>query len=66
VLITEQQARRAIESSPSMRDSLVAPGFTADLPKRWAGRLPKNPWEYLVSVLIPHIATGAAGAMQRR
>jgi len=49
-----------------MRDSLVAPGFTADLPKRWAGRLPKNPWEYLVSVLIPHIATGAAGAMQRR
>jgi hypothetical protein len=54
-LIDERQARRAIGNSALARDALVAPGFTADLPQRWSGRLAKKPWDYLVTALIPHI-----------
>jgi len=59
-LISEGAARRAIGNSPLARDALVAPGFTADLPRRWQGRLARKPWDYLVSVLIPHIGPPAA------
>src|SRR5579871_2153381 len=55
MLATEQQCRQAIHRHLGARDSLVAPGFTADCPRRWEGRLQKKPWDYQVTVAIPHL-----------
>jgi hypothetical protein len=52
-----QEKIRVKASEIAARHHLVAPHGTRDCPSPNYGRISKKPWDYLVSVCIPHIDT---------